>query len=940
MNFLSSLTSLFTLVLKVVLASFLFGCGPSVQRHHIQAQRLYAEGRYREAATVLRPLSSNLAHLPDSTAWLLADVWFAHGEVKRAAPLLRRLATADTANTLRALRLLAHTHYFLGNPDSATAYANELFIRAQQRHDTLRLSQAHHLLGLVAFFQAAYDDAQTHQQQSLTWARVANDPLAEADALRQIGVLHWYRGQLDEALTEGYLPALERYRAAHHPIGEATTLSNIGLLHAAQGAPEINLRYQLEAFDLRVQMGDQIGLSDSYLFLGSDPFVRHPAARFAQHSFSFIQKSLTLSTQIGYAWGREVAARALGGLMAHQTDYASLSTWASWADSVHTLSGEGYAHLRLQAATRAVFEHRWQDALSLLQEAEVWIDSLHIPSMKYQTLAWQIVPLRKLGQDVHARRVLHKARELNPTDLRLMGALAEWHLDQGHPDSARALLEPLVATQDSVYLHHLHRPSTSFSFERAAGAVHLLRSDLYHPLIRAAALQNDLEAVFRFIEQERDLPFWGNPEAAESDEAHKAVRTFAERLQSYEASPPAEKDLDGLLNAMGQMHRALVPSPQALLAPALSFERRSISNLPTLQAALATDEALIAYVVGRSSDVVFPHHNEETLQVLVVRPDTVVFQTLPQTATDVESVVSIFQQTLARGRDDPMDQRWRSPAATLYATLLLPLMEQGLLEPQTRLIFLPHRFLHQVPFHALPTTLDGPPRFVIQDHTVSYLPAATALVSARQQPPAPFHSVGGFAPDQATLPYSKEEVESIPGTLFPDRTLLLGGDATVDSFFGALSRFTALHIAAHARTRPAFPLHSTIEFAHRPLALHEVMHATVSARLVVLSACDGGYTQGAFDDEITSESLVSFPRAFLEAGARSVLASHWLVEDQAAATLMQSFYHRLATPCPSSALCGVAESLAHAQRDALAAPEAQRHHPYYWAGFYLMGDSR
>ncbi len=102
-----------------------------------------------------------------------------------------------------------------------------------------------------------------------------------------------------------------------------------------------------------------------------------------------------------------------------------------------------------------------------------------------------------------------------------------------------------------------------------------------------------------------------------------------------------------------------------------------------------------------------------------------------------------------------------------------------------------------------------------------------------------------------------------------------------------------------------------------------------------------------------SEDLVSFPRAFLTAGASAVMASLWLVEDAATASLMEKFYQHLSESSSSSSLfqrlehpasspVDLAAALTHAQRQFLAEARAagDKAHPFYWAGFYLTGDGR
>lgn len=98
--------------------------------------------------------------------------------------------------------------------------------------------------------------------------------------------------------------------------------------------------------------------------------------------------------------------------------------------------------------------------------------------------------------------------------------------------------------------------------------------------------------------------------------------------------------------------------------------------------------------------------------------------------------------------------------------------------------------------------------------------------------------------------------------------------------------------------------------------------------LVVLAACESGlgglsYWHGTF----------SLERAFLAAGAGSVVASGWSVDDGSTALLMRAFYRSL--------LKG--QGRAKALKDAMTAVREAKgkdwSHPYHWAAFSLVGET-
>jgi CHAT domain-containing protein len=108
--------------------------------------------------------------------------------------------------------------------------------------------------------------------------------------------------------------------------------------------------------------------------------------------------------------------------------------------------------------------------------------------------------------------------------------------------------------------------------------------------------------------------------------------------------------------------------------------------------------------------------------------------------------------------------------------------------------------------------------------------------------------------------------------------------------------------------------------------VHEVYGLNLAkANLVVLSACEtqlGTLSRG--------DDVVGLTRAFVYAGAPTVVASLWKVDDRATATLMRSFYQHL------RAGKGKAEALQAAQAELRSQYEFSD--PSYWAAFVLSGD--
>lgn len=263
-------------------------------------------------------------------------------------------------------------------------------------------------------------------------------------------------------------------------------------------------------------------------------------------------------------------------------------------------------------------------------------------------------------------------------------------------------------------------------------------------------------------------------------------------------------------------------------------------------------------------------------------------------------------------------QRVRGHLQALHALLWAPVAP--LLDGAERVVLLPHRELHYVPFAALH---DGA-QWLVERHEMCVAPGVGAWLAGRRVPAPPPRRVLAVGVSGATLPQVAAEIDAVAAAFVgvPGGAVRVLRDdaARLPALRGALPGSDVLHLACHGRFRADSPMFSALELADGPLALHDVAALPLDATLAVLSACDTGASRIAPGDE-----RVGLVRAFFAAGARAVLASQWAVADDSTARLMADFYRALvagATP---------AAALRQAQRVQAAAGA----HPYHWAAFSL-----
>jgi len=263
---------------------------------------------------------------------------------------------------------------------------------------------------------------------------------------------------------------------------------------------------------------------------------------------------------------------------------------------------------------------------------------------------------------------------------------------------------------------------------------------------------------------------------------------------------------------------------------------------------------------------------------------------------------------------DQLTVRVQHHLSRLYTLLMRPL-EQHL--GTRRLIVVPHRALHYVPFHAL---YDGA-AYLIEQREIGYAPSASVLryCQARPQESLKHAVLLGFADEQT--PRVRDEVAAL-APLFSSATVLVDDQATVAALRAHAAAADVLHLACHGQFRPDNPLFSSLRLADGWLTVRDAYALDLKCGLVALSACETGVNAVAPGDE-----LIGLARGFFSAGASSLLVSLWTVDDETTATLMRSFYmHLRAGNRPAAAL-------RHAQRELL----GSHPHPFFWSPFVLLG---
>jgi len=307
--------------------------------------------------------------------------------------------------------------------------------------------------------------------------------------------------------------------------------------------------------------------------------------------------------------------------------------------------------------------------------------------------------------------------------------------------------------------------------------------------------------------------------------------------------------------------------------------------------------------------------------------------------------------TIALTRDQGT---WRQ----LYDVVIRPVRHLLPQRAGALLTIVPHGPLAGLSFASL---LNDRGRYLLEDYALHYVPAAGVLqfTVGNRQPDARAGSIMLVADptlpprsrlDQPlpSLPGARTEVRAIAGLLNGRQVTRLEGAAADEETVRRHAREkSVLHFATHAIVREDDPFGSFL--ALRPAATAAAADGYLSAReiydlnlrsdLVVLSACRSGR------GHITGDGIATFARAFLYAGAPTVITSLWDVADQPTNRLLPDFYRSwIGGQSKARALRAAALSLLRDLRagrvevptsaGVVRVPE----HPVFWAGFALIGE--
>jgi CHAT domain-containing protein len=268
--------------------------------------------------------------------------------------------------------------------------------------------------------------------------------------------------------------------------------------------------------------------------------------------------------------------------------------------------------------------------------------------------------------------------------------------------------------------------------------------------------------------------------------------------------------------------------------------------------------------------------------------------------------------------------------------LLIPEDIRGRLTPELNLILAPHGNLHNLPFG----TLESAGKTLAEQATLSQVPSLAVLEGLLKRKGRTkdeeytrdqtlLIGIETFKQPKPALRATVNEVQRLQD-IYNDRahSLCLCNERATTSQIHTmnekqeLEKYAVIHFATHASLDATLGTISALSLWDADLAITDIVRLRLGSPTVVLSACQSGLGKIYSGDEASNLAY-----AFLAAGANSVVASLWHIEDVNTGDLMVAFHHHL------QAGRSPARALAEAQREAI----QQNVSPYVWGAFRVVG---
>lgn len=742
-------------------------------------------------------------------------------------------------------------------------------------------------LAIAYYFRGDYQKAEALLTPIIEEPSV--NPQTRARARNNRGLINEELGRLDKAIAD-FVHA--DFEAGTDKILRAQVLNNQARIWGAQGRLDDAVKKLEEARKLAQEAKDQVleaNLLDSWgeILLKADQ--PEAALQKLEEARTLEEKVQAPLIKVSIAWNRGRALAKLG---------RTSEAFAAYEEAV-----------KLAKDSRLAALHR---------EALASRGNLYVQAGKLGEAIADYKKAVEITEKTRDRLRAQTEQDFIKATQRLYQALVEALIKRGNPQDLNEALVYLDRSKSAA----LHQLLVNLSPE-------LLDKDAERQLRGAKGLLNQEAALAKQLQ-----------EALAAVVPEKVMKSLQEQLEKV------RKELSvavaELIERYGGLYDAYVTiSPLTFrdLKDQLSAGHLLVEFFPA-------EDALYFFLVSKEAGVEFRQNRKVRKQEL----DQMILR-YRELMTKVRGSRSAWR---IESWADPQWKDLRNLTTRLDEALLQPIADR--LAQAEHVIFAPTGLLYYLPLHAVGPFDDktGELRFLILQKPVSYLSNATLLKVVLGPSKLPQRSLLALAnpPFQheglGPLKHAEEEITAVKEIFGEQAVILPGPKATKQALLAWLGApeaqpggelivqrgsgsFGFVHLATHGILDPRSPENSWLALdGTNKLVVREIPKLDLrGVSLVTLSACET-----ALAEEQPGRELMSLATFFSQAGASSIMASLWAVDDLATRDLMVGFYEAIVT----KEMLDKAKALQQAQVALATKPETR--HPFFWAPFILIGDWR
>jgi CHAT domain-containing protein len=952
----------------------------------------YLEVQSKSKAIGNYELAAEMAINAGDVYFLLGDYRMARDQY-REAQSLSRLARNGAAE-MRALNLIGYVQVYLGQSETGLELARKAlnYYRRSPGKDLRFEAEAENCAGEASASLSRLHQAIGHFQRALDLWTAANDKSGQALAKLNLAYTHTDRRDLEKAqnlFTESYT----LYQGEGDKRGEARAITGLGSIDSFLGQKQAALDRHLKARDLLRTIGDHAGEAIAFNSIGKayEDLGKLPVA------LDNYKEALRLYQQLGNVEFESVTMYYIGGVYNLNDEKQTALHFLNEAMNKSKQARQPLVTAYALSAISAIKSELGQSAEALAQLQYVLRLYRRIDDRRGQATALRDCGkiYRALNQNTKALVYYRRALDLfraagdkhEEADTLYNIAVTEGAL--GNLTNALNLLKESTGAIE-ILRSQIVSPDLRASYYASVRKHAELYIDL---LMRLGNLNGDKsaqETAFAISEHSHGralLEVLGeasahirqgvNPTLLDQE---RVLQQKLNALANYQMRLLAN-DPENELETVARQIRELTTAYSELQTQIKQQSPRYANlvqpqplNLKQIQNELTDDSVLLEYTLGTERSYLWavtkdsltgyqlPARDEIESLVKSVCASLVMRQTINESA----SALNTYNDRIAQA-----DAEYWRQAGQLSEVLLGPVA--GMIEAKTILV-VADGALQYLPFAALPEPpkanhqSSSEPVPVIVGHEIVNLPSASILATIRQAQrtgsneekliailadpvfsatdsrvhnlnAAPVQQLADAA-SLSRLPATKVEAESIMAIVprgagmmatgfDADRTIVLSSE---------LGEYKIVHLATHGIVNIENPEMSGImlslvspEGKSRVglVQLHDIYNMNLpNTQLVVLSAC-----QTALGKEVRGEGLVGLSRGFIYAGASSVIATLWKVDDRATTLLMTEFYKGLFEE-------GLTTSAALRKAKVKMWQQSRYREPFYWAAFVLQGEYR